>query len=126
MLKFLIHLYVFSRQSIDSYTITASPSFGFIKGASTVRYSSLDLGTQSGYDLNLKSPLLSGSVLEKDDFDKDLKRHIDLIGDEVISSHLQFHGGLGSHGCSVTQTIFNGKILFRCTLLFPFYVILDC
>ncbi|XP_020578367.1 vacuolar amino acid transporter 1 isoform X2 [Phalaenopsis equestris] len=95
------------RQSVDSYTVTASPSFGFLRGAST-RYSSLDLGTQSGYDLNLKSPLLFESTSEKDGLDKNLKTPINLIGDEVISSHLQFHGGLVSHGCSVTQTVFNG------------------
>ncbi|XP_020690086.1 amino acid transporter AVT1A [Dendrobium catenatum] len=95
------------RQSIDSYTIAASPSFGLLGGTS-IRYSSLDLGTQSGHDLNLKSPLLFESILVKDDLDKNLKRPINLIGDEIISSHVQFHEGLASHGCSVTQTVFNG------------------
>ncbi|KAK8967540.1 hypothetical protein KSP40_PGU020298 [Platanthera guangdongensis] len=103
-------------QSIDSYTIAASPSFGFFGRAPSI-YSSLDLGTQSGHDLNLKTPLLSKSVIGKDGSDKCLKKPSNLTGSAVISSQLHFHGGLTSHGCSVTQTVFNGSFFSRGSFL---------
>ncbi|XP_020690112.1 amino acid transporter AVT1A [Dendrobium catenatum] len=93
--------------SIDSSTTSAFPSFGWLRGTSS-RYSSLDLGSQSGHDLNLKQPLLSGSIIEKDGLDKNFKKMISLTGDKAISCHVQIHGKLASHGCSFTQTVFNG------------------
>ncbi|PKA65447.1 Lysine histidine transporter 1 [Apostasia shenzhenica] len=94
------------RESIDSYTIAASPSFGFL-GHTSSRFSSLDLG--SGCDLHLKTRLLVDGTLEIEKSDKNLKIPFDLIGEQVNYSQEQFHvERCISHGCSVTQTVFNG------------------
>lgn len=69
--------------------------------------SSLDFGTQSGHDLNLRSALLSDIILEKQESGKSLRKS---VAGESISFHTQYTGeGYISHGCSVTQAVFNGK-----------------
>lgn len=96
------------KETTDSYTIAASPAFGLLGRTSSLR-SSFDFGTQSGRDLNLKSPLLSDSILEKQESDKNLRKPATSVVGESISFHMQYTGeGYISHGCSVTQTVFNG------------------
>lgn len=95
------------KETLDSYTIAASPSFGFLGRSSSLR-SSLDY-TQSAHDLNLKSPLISSSILDKQASARSLRKSDSLQADESISFHVQHTGeGCLFHGCSVTQTVFNG------------------
>ncbi|XP_072978004.1 amino acid transporter AVT1A [Typha angustifolia] len=96
------------RETTDSYTITASPSFGYL-GPSPVRYSSFDLRIQSELGSDMKLPLLSDNILGKQESDKNLKEPLRSIADESISFRVQYSAeGYMSHGCSVTQTVFNG------------------
>ncbi|XP_077238251.1 transmembrane amino acid transporter family protein isoform X2 [Tasmannia lanceolata] len=87
------------RKSTDSYTIAASPNFGILLRAPSVRYSSLDLSTQRSPDLDPKLPLLHDkSISERQESDRNLS-----------SSHSQHTGeGYIAQGCSFSQTIFNG------------------
>lgn len=82
-----------------------SPGFGFLGRTPSIRYSSLENYT-SNLGLDAKSPLLS-------DFDKNfLKEDLDRISIARSSiSKASFHTGELpiAHGCSLTQTIFNGK-----------------
>ncbi|KAG9455976.1 hypothetical protein H6P81_000484 [Aristolochia fimbriata] len=96
------------RESIDSYTITASPNFGNLHRAPSLRYSNLDLCTQSGQDLEQKTSFRSHSY--KHDSVTDLRKPL-IPEAEHTSFHLhaQHTGeGLIVQGCSFTQTIFNG------------------
>ncbi|KAK3155490.1 hypothetical protein QOZ80_2BG0203890 [Eleusine coracana subsp. coracana] len=95
------------RETTDTYTIAASPSFGYL-GPSTSKYSLLDLG-RSGLGSDLKLPLVS----EKGDINqeaiKSLRKSLGSIRDERISFHVQHTGEIYiSQGCNVTQTVFNG------------------
>ncbi|XP_039116471.1 LOW QUALITY PROTEIN: amino acid transporter AVT1A-like [Dioscorea cayenensis subsp. rotundata] len=95
------------RESIDSYTISASPNFGTLRRTQSINYSSQDVGSQNGEDLGIQSPLLSGSSLPKQESDKNLRCLS--VKDEVISSGLEFSGEkCVHHGCSFIQTVFNG------------------
>ncbi|XP_047307998.1 amino acid transporter AVT1A [Impatiens glandulifera] len=89
------------RETTDSYTIAASPSFGMIRRLSSInRYSEHDLGIKSSTDL--ENSLLSES-------DKVIRKSSSAWLDKV-SFHDQISTGelpVG-HGCSFTQTIFNG------------------
>lgn len=95
------------KETTDSYTITASPSFGYLGRASDLRSSSFDLHAQGGLNSDMKLPLISDSILEKQESDKNLRNT--LAADEHVSFHLQYTGeGCIGHGCNVTQTVFNG------------------
>ncbi|CAL4967370.1 unnamed protein product [Urochloa decumbens] len=95
------------RETTDTYTIAASPSFGYL-GPSTSKYSLLDLG-RSGLGSDLKLPLVSDNVDGKQDSVKNLPKTLGSIRDERISFHLQHTGEVYiSQGCNVTQTVFNG------------------
>ncbi|KAK9290764.1 hypothetical protein L1049_008940 [Liquidambar formosana] len=96
------------RESVDSYTITASPNFGTLRRASN-RYSSSDIRTKSNLDLDAKSPLLSEyeNICKKEDLDKIVRTQSSWL--EKASLHEQLTGELPiGHGCSFTQTVFNG------------------
>ncbi|XP_058113865.1 amino acid transporter AVT1A-like [Magnolia sinica] len=98
------------RESTDSYTIAASPSFGILHQTSSYRYLSLNLG-KSSEDLDPKLPLLSEiSVAGKQESDKDLRKSTALLAEVSSKSlHSQYTGeGHITHGCSFTQTVFNG------------------
>ncbi|KAK3009925.1 hypothetical protein RJ639_011032 [Escallonia herrerae] len=87
------------RETIDSYTITASPNFGILRRASR---SSLDIEST-------KTPFLSEyeKVYQKEDLDRVLRAQSSLS--QKASLHEQLTGELPiSRGCSFTQTIFNG------------------
>ncbi|RCV08684.1 hypothetical protein SETIT_1G346700v2 [Setaria italica] len=95
------------RETTDTYTIAASPSFGYL-GPSTSKYSLLDLG-RSGLGSDLKLPLVSDNADGKQDFVKTLPKTLGSIRDERVSFHLQHTGEVYiSQGCNVTQTVFNG------------------
>ncbi|KAF6149084.1 hypothetical protein GIB67_018662 [Kingdonia uniflora] len=94
------------RETTDSYTISASPSFGTVGPPTSFRYSSFDIHTTSSLDLDGKSPLLSGhgSIYEKQDSEAGFRNLSSQTG-QKSSLHEHFAGG---HGCSFTQTVFNG------------------
>ncbi|CAL9117179.1 unnamed protein product [Musa textilis] len=97
------------RETIDSYTISASPAFGYLGPIPSLRYSSLDIHSQSAQDSDMKLPLLSGSIYEKQESDKNLGRSLTSTPDRSASFKVQSSGeGYIHHGCSVTQTVFNG------------------
>ncbi|XP_065009323.1 amino acid transporter AVT1A-like isoform X1 [Musa acuminata AAA Group] len=97
------------RETIDSYTISASPAFGYVGPIPSLRYSSLDIHCQSAQDSDMKLPLLSGSIYEKQESDKNLRRSLTSTPDGSVSFKVQSSGeGYIHHGCSVTQTVFNG------------------
>ncbi|KAI3760663.1 hypothetical protein L1987_51061 [Smallanthus sonchifolius] len=98
------------KQTIDSYSITATPSFGLLRDPS--RYSSLyDIGIESNFDADAKTRLLS--ECEKLYSKEDLRRISRKIS--TWSGKGSLHEQLGelpiSHGCSVTQTVFNGDLI---------------
>jgi vesicular inhibitory amino acid transporter len=98
----------FFRETTDTYTIAASPSFGYL-GPSTSKYSLLDLG-RSGLGSDLKLPLVSDNADGKQDSVKTLPKTLGSIRDERVSFHLQHTGEVYiSQGCNVTQTVFNGN-----------------
>lgn len=96
------------KQTIDSYSITATPNFGLLRDPSASIYSSLhDIGIESNFDADAKSRLLSEceKLYSKEDLQK-ISRKI-----STWSGKGSLHEQLGelpiSHGCSVTQTVFN-------------------
>ncbi|KAI3677935.1 hypothetical protein L6452_37209 [Arctium lappa] len=96
------------QQTIDSYSITATPNFGLLKSPSAIIYSSLhDIGIESNFDADAKARLLSEceKLYSKEDLEK-ISRKI-----STWSGKGSLHEQLGelpiSHGCSVTQTVFN-------------------
>lgn len=106
-----MHLFFLpGRETTDSYTIAASPSFGILRHPSIIRYSSLDL-THSAENLDPKLPLLSekdASVRQQSD--RGSTKSLGLQDEAASSLHFQYSGeGYVGHGCSFTQTIFNGK-----------------
>ncbi|KAL8225395.1 hypothetical protein R6Q57_017952 [Mikania cordata] len=96
------------KQTIDSYSITATPNFGFLRDPSSTIYSSLyDIGVESDFDADAKARLLS--ECEKLYSKEDLRRISRKIS--TWSGKGSLHEQLGElpirHGCSVTQTVFN-------------------
>lgn len=97
------------RETIDSYTIAASPNFALLGRSSSLRSNVDYYSVQSGHDLNLKSPLIEESKLEKQESDKTLRKPRTSLSRDSISFHKQYTGeGYVAYGCSVTQTVFNG------------------
>lgn len=103
-------LFLYIRETTDTYTITASPSFGVLQFGPSTRYSSFDIHGRSNYDLDAKSPLLPAyeKTSKKEDLDRISRTQSSRSG--KASLHEQLTGELPiAHGCSFTQTIFNGK-----------------
>ncbi|XP_042452268.1 amino acid transporter AVT1A-like isoform X1 [Zingiber officinale] len=93
------------RESVDSYTISASPAFGYLGPLRSLRLSSSL--SQSGQDSELKLPLLSSGISEKQESHESMRKSLDLASNKSVS--FSFSGeGYAHHGCSVTQTVFNG------------------
>uniref|UniRef100_A0A453PTH1 Uncharacterized protein n=1 Tax=Aegilops tauschii subsp. strangulata TaxID=200361 RepID=A0A453PTH1_AEGTS len=92
----------FCRETTDTYTIAASPIFGYL-GPSTSKYS-ID-GGRSGLASDLRLPFIS----DKLESVKSLRRHLlGSVRDEKLS--FQYTGEIYvGQGCSVTQTVFNGN-----------------
>lgn len=98
------------RETTDSYTISASPSFVLLGQGLRAIYSSFDDRTTSNLDLHGKSPLLSDyeRSYQKEDFDR-ISRAQSSISEKASLYKQQFTGELPiGHGCSLTQTVFNG------------------
>ncbi|XP_049933656.1 amino acid transporter AVT1A-like isoform X2 [Nymphaea colorata] len=90
------------RESVDSYTISASPSFGLLQQSPSIRYSSF-----GGNEFEAKLPLLPEDTIEKQASEKTSSKS--RLFQESCHLNLQFSGeGLGIQGCNLTQTIFNG------------------
>ncbi|KAJ4754318.1 Transmembrane amino acid transporter family protein [Rhynchospora pubera] len=96
------------REATDSYTIAASPGFGFLgRSSSSVRYSGLDI-SRSGLGSDLKIPFLSDHNLAPGKQEPDVTQ-LPLPYTSQIDESISFHSeGYISHGCSLTQTVFNG------------------
>ncbi|CAN6460164.1 unnamed protein product [Victoria cruziana] len=90
------------RESVDSYTISASPSFRLLQRSLSIRYPSF-----GGNEFEAKLPLLPEDTIEKQASDKTLSKS----GLFQKSHHLNLQcsgEGLAVEGCNLTQTIFNG------------------
>lgn len=93
------------RETTDSYTIAASPYFGTLGPSPSIKYSSFHSQDRNNLDLDARYPFLSD--YEKEELDRISRTRSSLS--EKISFHKQLTGELLiSHGCSFTQTIFNG------------------
>lgn len=93
------------RETTDSYTIAASPYFGTLGPSPSIKYSSFLSQDRNNLDLDAKYPFLS--EYEKEELDRISRTRSSLL--EKISFHKQLTGELPiAHGCSFTQTIFNG------------------
>ncbi|CAM8891723.1 hypothetical protein QQ045_026577 [Rhodiola kirilowii] len=98
------------KATLDSYTIAASPNFGLIRRSFSLRQSNVDIsGSNNDIGQGLQIPLLPehDSLGKKDGYDK-------VSGSQ--SSWIEKGSFCGSHtgelpighGCSLTQTVFNG------------------
>ncbi|CAN6449593.1 unnamed protein product [Victoria cruziana] len=95
------------RESTDSYTIAASPTFGLLQRSLSIRYSSLHESTLSCNDLEAKLPLLSESIIETQQSEKTLSKS--RLFQKSSSDNLHFSEERPAiSSCSFTQTIFNG------------------
>ncbi|XP_031481453.1 amino acid transporter AVT1A-like [Nymphaea colorata] len=94
------------RETTDSYTIAASPTFGLLQRTSSIRYSSFHESALSCNDLEAKLPLLSESIIETQRSEKTLSKS--RLFQESSCHDLQFSERPAICGCSFTQTIFNG------------------
>ncbi|KAH9680209.1 Amino acid transporter AVT1A [Citrus sinensis] len=93
------------RETTDSYTIAASPYFGMLGPSPSIKYSSFLSQDRNNLDMDAKYPFLS--EYEKEELDRISRTRSSLS--EKISFHKQLTGELPiAHGCSFTQTIFNG------------------
>lgn len=97
------------RESLNSYSITASPNFGLLRRPSITRYSECDIGIESNFDADAKAQLLSEyeKIYDKEDFNRLSRRISTWSGKGSLYEHLAGELPIG-HGCSFTQTIFNG------------------
>ncbi|XP_039155266.1 amino acid transporter AVT1A [Eucalyptus grandis] len=95
-------------ETTDSYTISMSPNFGFLSRSPSIRYSSYDNDyCKSNIDAGSKSPLLTEE--SKHPREEDVVSRAQSSYSAKSSFHRQITGELPiSHGCSFTQTVFNG------------------
>ncbi|XP_052172441.1 amino acid transporter AVT1A isoform X3 [Diospyros lotus] len=97
------------RETTDSYTIAASPIFGSFQHPSSVRDSGCAIGAKSKLNLHIKTPLLSeyDTIYQEEDIERISRTQSSWS--EKASLHKQLTGELPiGHGCSFTQTVFNG------------------
>ncbi|XP_021908575.1 amino acid transporter AVT1A [Carica papaya] len=91
------------RETMDSYTITASPIFGALGRAPNLIYSSFETSSKTNLEQDAKIPLLPE---QKEDVDRISVTQSSWL--QKSSFHKQLTGELPiGHGCSMTQTIFN-------------------
>lgn len=95
------------RETTDSYTIAALPIFESLGRASSFRYLSFT-GSKTNLFSDSKTPLLP-EYEETGHKVSDWASRTQSIWSEKVSVHEQLSGKLAiGHGCSFTQTIFNG------------------
>ena len=115
---FLVFWSFSCRETTDSYTIAASPNFGYLGHGPSVTSFGFDHHSKSNLDLDGKSPLLSDyeRSYQKQDLDSISRAQSSLS--EKAPFHKQVTGELPiGHGCSLTQTVFNGKLWYSSVLL---------
>lgn len=97
------------RATTDSYTIAASPSFGFLGHGLSTTSSGFDNHTKSNLDMDGKSPLLSDyeRIYQKEDLDGILRAQSSLSAKTSLPKQPTGELPIGL-GCSLTQTVFNG------------------
>ncbi|KAG1347726.1 putative Amino acid transporter AVT1B [Cocos nucifera] len=61
------------KETTDSYTITATPTFGYLRPALSPRYSSVDSCAEGGPNSDMRLPFISDSILDKQGSDKSLR-----------------------------------------------------
>ncbi|KDP29265.1 hypothetical protein JCGZ_16654 [Jatropha curcas] len=92
------------RETVDSYSISMSPNFGFLGRGQSYQYSSLENRSNSILEEDAKSPLLPDQ--EKNDQKEGLDRistaQLSFSKASFVSDELPI-----AHGCSFTQTVFN-------------------
>lgn len=109
--------FLLCRETMDSYTITASPIFGALGRAPNLIYSSFETSSKTNLEQDAKIPLLPE---QKEDVDRISVTQSSWL--QKSSFHKQLTGELPiGHGCSMTQTIFNGNdsyfVMLHCSLV---------
>ncbi|KAG7027711.1 Amino acid transporter AVT1A [Cucurbita argyrosperma subsp. argyrosperma] len=112
------------RETTDSYTIMASPNFGMFRVPSILQTSWQNL-SKSSLDMDGKAPLLSDHGGSDQNEDMDKISRMPSLRSERASFPKQLTGELPiGHGCSFTQTIFNGiNVLAGVGLLSTPYIV---
>lgn len=120
MIVILLNLFgslMYCRETTDSLSIAASPNgINFLKQAQNITQNitqSITNITSSHQDLGAKAPLLTPNDKSKEQFDK----LSSTLTWSTIGKSSFFHtsGEQITHGCNVTQTVFNGKNLKFCS-----------
>ncbi|KAF3442141.1 hypothetical protein FNV43_RR16057 [Rhamnella rubrinervis] len=97
------------RETVDSYTIAASPYFGNLGQHGSSIYSSFGSRTKSNVDLDAAFPFLSDHEIINEKNELDRISRTQSSWSYKASIHKQPTGELPiGHGCSFTQTVFNG------------------
>ncbi|PIA58898.1 hypothetical protein AQUCO_00400032v1 [Aquilegia coerulea] len=93
-------------ETTNSYTITASPNFKNLLQAPSIIYSSF----KSNLNIDESSPLLPeyGSVYPVQDSDTGLGKQPSWVQGKASLHEKVIEEGHIGHGCSLTQTVFNG------------------
>lgn len=98
------------RETADSYSIAASPNVGLLRRGSSIALSPSDANIKRYINYDEKTHLLpeaakhgkkdflDGISIKQSSFSEKASLHEKLTGELPIS-----------HGCSLTQTVFNGK-----------------
>ncbi|XVE90717.1 hypothetical protein DITRI_Ditri20bG0099700 [Diplodiscus trichospermus] len=96
------------KETMDPYTITASPSFGVLGGVPNIRYLSFSSQSKSSLDLDGKLPLLpEHQTSYQKDFSDSIARGPSTWS-QKYSIHKQLTGEFPiAYGCNMTQTVFN-------------------
>lgn len=100
-----------SRETTDKYSISASPNFGTLKNRSSSRYSFSEVNNNDYLQSDSKRSLLSKEESADERYDPESFSVTRSSWSEKGSLHEQLSGELPiSHGCSFSQTIFNGRL----------------
>ncbi|XP_071716289.1 amino acid transporter AVT1A-like [Rutidosis leptorrhynchoides] len=96
------------KQTLDSYSISATPSLGFLRRPSGSIYSMYEPGIDSNYDDNIKSKLLTecSKIYSKQDLDRISRKISTWSGKGSLPDQLIDELPI-TFGCNVTQTVFN-------------------
>lgn len=97
------------RETTDPYSISVSPNFGTLKHRSSARFSFSEVNNNDYLQSDAKRCLLSKEETVEEKYDPESISVARLSWSEKASLHEQLTGELPiSHGCSFSQTIFNG------------------
>ncbi|XP_076910702.1 amino acid transporter AVT1A-like [Bidens hawaiensis] len=96
------------KQTLDPYSISATPSLGFLRRPSGSIYSMYEPGVDSNFDDNFKSKLLSecSKIYSKQDLTRITRMISTWSGRGTLPDQLIDELPI-TFGCSVTQTVFN-------------------